>query len=205
MAFNPKGRHHTPSHLTSLSICSRTSLSLKYVFHRLSGFGFRGCRRETSVTWSVTVTWSVFRVLLRVKFWNSRDPPASRPLETRPGLPWRFLAEWSSLARTGRTDPWPIRFELISIMTLCKQSLTVTWDVILALKSLLLILQRNFLRTSLNQCVKMREHGLLNTFNPKIYPNLLLSSYKHSVKWSESVCNLCFCRKDSHKAWSGGR
>lgn len=46
--------HVQRSHLTSLSICSRTSLSLKYVFHRLSGFGFRGWRREKSVTWSVT-------------------------------------------------------------------------------------------------------------------------------------------------------
>lgn len=46
--------HVQLSHLTSLSICSRTSLSLKYVFHRLSGFGFRGWRREKSVTWSVT-------------------------------------------------------------------------------------------------------------------------------------------------------
>lgn len=32
-----------PAHRTSLSICSSTSLSLKYVFHRLSGLGFRGC------------------------------------------------------------------------------------------------------------------------------------------------------------------
>lgn len=39
------------TYLTSLSICSSTSLSLKYVFHRLSGLGLRGCvlRKRTAV------------------------------------------------------------------------------------------------------------------------------------------------------------
>ena len=35
---------------TSLSICSSTSLSLKYVFHRLSGLGLRGCGGKRSCT-----------------------------------------------------------------------------------------------------------------------------------------------------------
>lgn len=37
-----------PAYRTSLSICNSTSLSLKYVFHRLSGLGLSGCGEKIS-------------------------------------------------------------------------------------------------------------------------------------------------------------